>query len=245
MRIIYGINPVKEALKARPQAIEGIKVAADWKGGEIEKITSEAQRLGVKIELLSKALLNRLAGTTKHQGIIAELKPYRYVNLEAILKAWRVSKEKALILILDSIQDPQNLGSLIRTAYCAGVHGAIIPKDRSASITPSVVKASAGATEYALISRVTNLNQTIERLKTQGIWVVGTASEAEKTIYDCDLDIDMAVVIGSEGKGIRPLIKRACDFIVSIPMKGRVLSLNASVAGGIVLYECLRRRIQR
>lgn len=245
MRIIYGVNPVKEALQAHPQAIEGIRVAANWKGREIEKIISEARGYGVKVESLPRDSLNRIAGTSKHQGIVAELKPYGYVDLEAILSHWRRTKEKALILILDSIQDPQNLGSLIRTACCAGTHGIIIPKDRSADITPVVVKASAGATEYALIARITNLRQAIERLKSCGVWVIGTASKAEKTLYDVDLDIDMAVVIGSEGKGIRPLIKRSCDLLVSIPLKGRISSLNASVAGGIMLYECLRRRIQR
>lgn len=242
MRIIYGINPVKEALKAHPQAIEGIKVVSNSKGGEIRRIVSQARKFGIEVKSLPADSLRQIAGTSKHQGIVGELKDYRYVGLEEILHAWRESKEKALILILDSIEDPQNLGAIIRTAHCAGSHGIIIPKDRSVGVTPSVVKASAGATEYALIARVTNLTQAIERLKEEGVWVIGTASEAEKTIYDCDLDIDLAIIIGNEGKGIRPLIKRSCDLLVSIPMRGRISSLNASVAGGIVLYEVLRRR---
>lgn len=146
------------------------------------------------------------------------------------------------MLILDSIEDPQNLGSLIRTANSAGVHGVIIPKDRASSVTPTVVKTSAGATEHTMISQVTNIAQTIEMLKKQGIWVIGIEGDAKQSIYKTDFNIDVAIVIGGEGKGIRRLVKEKCDFLASIPMNGQVSSLNAGVAGAIAMFEVLRQR---
>ena len=158
------------------------------------------------------------------------------------MERWKSSGEKALLLILDSIQDPQNLGSLIRTAYAAGVHGVIIPKDRAAEVSPSVAKASAGAVEHTLIARVTNIASTIEQLKKAGIWVVGIEADSPQDIYSFDMDRDIAIVIGSEGKGMRRLVRETCDACLSIHMKGKISSLNASVAGGIALFEVMRNR---
>ncbi|MBI3753814.1 MAG: 23S rRNA (guanosine(2251)-2'-O)-methyltransferase RlmB, partial [Deltaproteobacteria bacterium] len=180
-----------------------------------------------------------------HQGVVGILAEFKYADIEDILERWKSSEAKAIILILDCIQDPQNLGSLIRTANAAGVHGVIIPKDRAAEVTPAVVKASAGAVEHTLVCRVTNIADTIDKLKDAGVWIIGIEADGKEDIYSFDMNnIDMAVVIGSEGKGIRRLVKERCDVCLSIPMKGGISSLNASVAGGIALFEVLRRRFQ-
>lgn len=242
-RVVYGINPVKEALRAHPERVVKLYIGRSH-GKRVMEILDMVYRYGIPVESVPGRFLEEMAGTIKHQGVVAELKPYSYASLSMILESWRFSGEKAFILILDSIQDPQNLGSLIRTAHCAGVHGVIIPKDRASQVTPAAVKASAGAVEHTPVARVTNLARTIEDLKREGIWVVGTDSEATRSIYEVDLDMDLAIVVGSEGKGLRPLVRRACDLLVSLPLKGRITSLNASVAGGIVMYEVLRRRLK-
>ncbi len=239
-RLIYGINPVREALRTHPQDVRWIKVG---KGrGGIKEIIELAEASRISIEFVSPASIPRIAGTDKHQGIVAEMTPYRYVELDDIVEVWRSGGERALILLLDSIQDPHNAGSLIRTACCAGAHGVVITKDRSVDITPTVVKSSAGATEHMPIARVTNLRQAIDRLKEAGLWIIGLDAGADKSIYEADLDLDLGLVVGSEGKGIRELIKKSCDMLLSLPLKGEIDSLNASVAGGIAMYEILRRR---
>jgi 23S rRNA (guanosine2251-2'-O)-methyltransferase len=165
-----------------------------------------------------------------------------YADVRGILNRWKKEGAKALFLILDGIQDPQNFGSLIRTALGCGVHGIIIPKDRSVGITPVVVKASAGAAAYLPIARVVNVAATIDLLKKDGIWVYGASGEAKDLIYQLDLNMDLAIVIGAEGKGMRPLVKTRCDRLFSIPMKGPLTSFNASVSGGMILYEVMRQR---
>jgi 23S rRNA (guanosine2251-2'-O)-methyltransferase len=169
-------------------------------------------------------------------------KEISYVDLEDILSRPKEEMTKALFLILDGIQDPQNFGSLIRTALGCGVHGIIIPKDRAVGITPTVIKASAGATAHLPIAKVTNLSRTIEALQKVGIWVYGASGEAKEKLYELDLSMDVAIVIGAEGKGIRPLVKKKCDRLFSIPMKGPLTSFNASVSGGMILYEAMRQR---
>ncbi len=241
-RLIYGINPVVETLKLYPQKVLKIYIARERKR-KVEEIMKQASGLGIPVLLVSRRDLDTMTGTGKHQGVAARLKPYRYASIQDILGRWRSSGEKAFILILDSIEDPQNLGSLLRTACCAGLHGVIIPKDRACQVTPAVVKASAGASEYIPLARVTNLARTIEELKEEGIWVVGMEGGAPLSIYEADLNLDLAVVIGSEGRGIRPLVREKCDLLVSLPVRGRINSLNASVAGGIAIYEILRRRL--
>ena len=177
-----------------------------------------------------------------HQNVVGLVKETPYADLGEILSAWKKEGTKSLFLILDGIQDPQNFGSLIRTASGCGVHGIIIPKDRSVGITSAVVKASAGAAAHVPIARVVNIAATIDLLKKEGIWVYGASGEAKDLIYQLDLDTDLAVVIGAEGKGIRPLVKKKCDRLFSIPMKGPLSSFNASVSGGMILYEVLRQR---
>ncbi len=235
-RIIYGINPVLEAITSHPQDFKEIIIFSGKTGREIENIKNLAGKNRIRFRNGDRHEFERLAKNENHQGVIAVLREFRYADIEDILQKWKTSNNKAFILILDSIEDPQNLGSLIRTANSAGVHGVIIPKDRASSVTPTVVKASAGATEH------TNISQTIEILKKQGIWVVGIEGDARESIYKTDFNIDAAIVVGSEGTGIRRRVKEKCDFLVSIPMKGQVSSLNAGVAGAIAMFEVLRQR---
>lgn len=243
MRIIYGVNPVLEALKSHPEDFKEVLVAKGRTGEASEKIKRLASQHGIHCRIVEKDEIDKLANTPHHQGVVAVIAEFKYADIEDILKRWKSSGEKALILILDCIQDPQNLGSLIRTANAAGAHGVIVPKDRAAEVTPAVVKASAGAIEHTLICRVTNIANTIVRLKSAGVWVIGIESDAPHDIYSFDVDRDMAIVIGSEGKGIRRLVKERCDICLSIPMKGKISSLNASVAGGISLFEVMRKRL--
>jgi 23S rRNA (guanosine2251-2'-O)-methyltransferase len=184
-----------------------------------------------------------MAKTTSHQGIVAQMDDFKYVEPSDIVHGWKATGKKALILIVDSVEDPQNLGGLIRTANALGVHGVVIPKDRATPITPIVIKASVGASFHTPIARVTNIVSCLEFLKKKGIWILGAEAGAEHPIYDCDLDLDLAIVIGSEGRGIRPLVKKKCDFLASIPLCGEIPSLNASVAGALVMYEVLRQRL--
>jgi 23S rRNA (guanosine2251-2'-O)-methyltransferase len=177
-----------------------------------------------------------------HQNVVGIIKEIPYADLGEILSYWKKQGAKALFLILDGIQDPQNFGSLIRTALGCGVHGLIVPKDRAVGLSPAVIKVSAGAAAYLPIARVVNIAATIDALKKEGIWVYGAAGEAKDLIYKLDLAIDLAIVIGAEAKGIRPLVKKKCDRLFSIPMKGPVTSFNASVSGGMILYEVMRQR---
>lgn len=242
MRIVYGINPVLEALNSHPEAFKDILILPGRHRG-IERIRELALQKGIKPRIVEKETLERLARTHHHQGVIGILAEFKYADIKDILDRWRFSGERALILVLDCIQDPQNLGSLVRSAHAAGAHGIIIPKDRAAEVTPTVVKASAGAAEYMLIARVTNIARALEEVKGEGIWIVGVEADAKENLYKADMGRDLAVVIGSEGEGIRRLVKERCDMLVSIPMKGKVPSLNAAVAGAVTLFELVRRRI--
>jgi 23S rRNA (guanosine2251-2'-O)-methyltransferase len=177
-----------------------------------------------------------------HQNVVGFIKETTYADFGEILSLWKKQGAKSLFLILDGIQDPQNFGALIRTASGCGVHGIIIPKDRSVGITPGVLKASAGAAAHVPIARVVNIAAAIDLLKKEAIWVYGASGEAKDLIYQLDLDINLAIVIGAEGKGIRPLVKKKCDRLFSIPMKGPLSSFNASVSGGMILYEVMRQR---
>jgi 23S rRNA (guanosine2251-2'-O)-methyltransferase len=186
--------------------------------------------------------LARMAGGGRHQNVVAIVKGTPYVDLQGMLSSWRKGETKGLFLVLDGIQDPQNLGAIIRTALGCGVQGLIIPKDRAVGITPAVVKTSAGAAAHLPIARVVNIANTLDALKEEGLWVYGAAGEADEIIYDLDMNLDLAIVIGAEGKGIRPLVKRKCDRLFSIPMKGPVSSFNASVSSAMILYEAMRQR---
>jgi len=240
--IIYGIHPVREALISSSQNLQKILISARSPSPSLQVILDLAQKKNVPLSLADKEILDQMAKGGLHQNVIGILEETSYVGLEQILSRAREEQTKTLLLILDGIQDPQNLGSLIRTALGCGAQGIIIPKDRAVGITPAVMKASAGAAAHMPVARVVNIAMTVDRLKKEGLWVYGASGEAKDRIYDLDLNIDLALVIGAEGKGIRPLVKKKCDRLFSIPMKGPVSSFNASVSGGMILYEAMRQR---
>jgi 23S rRNA (guanosine2251-2'-O)-methyltransferase len=243
--IIYGIHPVQEALKSSHSQIEKILIGTQTPHPPLQSILDIANKMKIPVTFTDKTFLERMTKGGVHQNVVGLIKETPYVDVGSILSHWKKEGAKALFLILDGIQDPQNFGALIRTALGCGAHGIIIPKDRATGITPVVVKASAGAAAHLPIARVVNIAATIDALKEEGIWVYGASVEAKDLIYQLDLAIDLALVIGAEGKGIRPLVKRKCDRLFSIPMKGPVSSFNASVSGGMILYEVIRQRYSK
>lgn len=238
---IEGRNPVLEALKA-DRTINKILISKGDREGSVRQIIALAREKGIIIQEIERTILDTLSSTHSHQGVIAYAAIKDYVDVDDILKIANEKKEPAFIVILDEISDSHNLGSILRTADAAGVHGVIIPKRRAVGLTAAVSKASAGAVEYVPVARVTNIGQTIDYLKKNNIWVVGTDSSGDKPFYKSDLKGAIALVIGSEGEGMGKLVKERCDFVVNIPMKGEISSLNASVAAGIVMYEISRQR---
>jgi 23S rRNA (guanosine2251-2'-O)-methyltransferase len=240
--ILYGVNPIREALTSRGDKVKEIWVGRGGSSTAVREILKQARGLGIKVRTIDRRHLEARARTTDHQGIVAFLSPYDYVDLEIILKA-ALGEGTALIVVLDGIEDPQNLGALIRTAHVCGAHGVVVPKDRAAHLTAAVAKASAGALEHTKVARVTNLRRTLELFKDQGVWVVGLTMEGDQPIYELDLCQPTALVIGGEAKGIRPLIKQTCDLLAYIPQQGRLNSLNAAAAGAMALYETVRQRL--
>ncbi len=240
MQVIFGINPLLEDLKSQTGRVSKI-IVAQGKGGEaVEKILSLAKQKGIHIEFKERSHLDRKAGQGSHQGIVGFCEHFAYASVDDIIANRHPDFKYNLILILDSITDPQNLGTLIRTAHCCGANGVIIPENRSASVTGTVIKASAGAANHASIARVVNLSKSIDYLKEQGFWIYGTDPASGKEFGSFDYDGHIGLVMGSEGTGMRPLIRKKCDFLLSIPTKGKIDSLNVSVAAGIILYEILR-----
>lgn len=242
-KIIFGRNPVLEALKA-DQAIDKIFILHGLQGNAIREIFSSARQRNVRIELIDKQRLAQMTDAKNSQGIVASISEYQYKNIADILQIAGERKQPPLVALLDGIEDPHNLGAIIRSAECAGVHGVIIPKHRAVGLTETVAKTSAGALAHIAIARVTNLVPAIEELKQAGLWIAGTAGDAQQSLYQADyLAGPLAVVIGSEGKGIRRLIREKCDFLLHIPMNGKINSLNASVAAGVLLFEIVRQRL--
>ncbi len=239
--VLYGIHPVLEALKAGRREIYEIFTVKDKLSKRVIPVIKLAEKYDIPVSNVKPSLLRSMAGSDMHQGIGARVDGYPVVEFSEILKIQAVDQSCPLLL-LDTIEDPHNLGALIRTALCAGITGIIIPKDRSASPTPAVSKASAGALEHVQLSRVTNLVNTIKALKEEGLWIAGLDSQGDSSLYDCDLAASVAIVVGGEGKGIRPLVKKQCDILIAIPQTGPVNSLNASVAGAVVMYEAYRQR---
>lgn len=239
--VIYGINPVSEAFKAG-RGIEKVILAEGRGGKEVTEIINLARSRNIKVIFEQREALTRLTGTEGHQGVAAIVSAGKYVTLQEIVKKAKGYGEPPFILILDGIQDPQNLGAIIRTAVCAGVRGIIIPKDRAVGLTSTVEKASAGALGYMSVAKVTNIAHTLDELKNEGLWIIGSDSAAKGNLYSADLKGPIGVVIGSEGEGIRPLVAKKCDLLVSIPIKGKVSSLNASAAAAIAMYEVVRQR---
>ena len=238
---IEGRNSVLEALKAG-RTIDKILVVKGEREGSIKQILGLARELKIVIQEVERSKLDMISTTQSHQGVIAYAAVKQYVELDDILKIAEEKNEPPFIILLDELSDPHNLGSILRTADATGAHGVVIPKRRSVGLTATVSKASAGAIEYVPVARITNMVQTIEYLKSKNIWVVGTDLTGEKSFYNSDLRGPIALVVGSEGEGIGNLIKQKCDFMVNIPMKGSISSLNAGVAAAIVMYEILRQR---
>lgn len=238
---IEGRNSVMELLESGKD-INKIYVAKGEKHGSINKIIAKAKENKIVTVEIEKTKLYKMAQTENCQGVIAIVPPFDYCSVDDILNEAKRKKEKDFILILDGIEDPHNLGSIIRTAETAGVHGIIIPKRRSALVNSTVNKTSAGATNFMKIARVNNLNETIKYLKDNDVWIYGTDMDTETIYYDEDMTGNVAIVIGSEGFGMSRLVKENCDFLIKIPMKGKITSLNASVSAGIVMYEVVKQR---
>lgn len=238
---VEGRNSVIELLESG-RDVNKIFILEGERHGSINKIISMAKERKIVITEISKTKLNQMAQTENNQGVIAIVPPFNYCEVEDILEDAKKRNEQPFIVILDGIEDPHNLGSIIRTAETAGVHGIIIPKRRAASVNTTVNKVSAGAVEHMKIARVNNINETIKYLKDNGIWIYGTDMEADKYYYDEDYKGAVAIVIGSEGFGMNRLVKENCDFLIKIPMKGKITSLNASVSAGIVMYEVVKQR---
>ncbi len=239
--IIEGRNAVIEALRAGA-SIDKIFIQKGETDKTLGHIASTARAAGVVVVDADKRKLDFMSRTHAHQGVIALASVREYVSVEDILNIAREKGENPLIVVCDEISDPHNLGAIIRTAECAGAHGVIIPKRRSAGLTSIVGKTSAGAVSYVPVARVPNIPALLEQLQKEGVWVFGTAAEGTTTLYSADLKGPAAIVIGSEGEGMTRLVREKCDFLVSIPMKGKISSLNASAAAAILLYEAVRQR---
>lgn len=241
MQVIYGINPLQEICLSNPAMLERI-VIAEGRGGEaLRKILALASERGIPVEFTGREKVERLAPRRVHQGIVGLCREHAYATVDDLLANRHRESRYNLIIILDGITDPQNLGSIIRTAHCCGANGVIIPSDRAASVTASVVKSSAGAVYRIPTAMTVNLVRTIDYLKTKGFWIYGADAASEASFHAPDYDGHIGLVLGNEGRGIRPLIRKKCDFLISIPMRGEVASLNVSAAAGIILYEILRK----
>jgi 23S rRNA (guanosine2251-2'-O)-methyltransferase len=245
MKRLTGIHPVREALQAG-HTLERIVIARGRHGGRIEELVELARARGVPVRFEERVQVDRLAGTRDHQGVVALAAAKRALALEDLLnKAGAPSSQEGLLVLLDGVEDPRNLGAIVRTALAAGASGVVVPERRAAGLTESVARASAGALEHLPIARVTNLPRAMEELKRAGYWLVGLDERAGKSYTDADFTGPVGIVLGSEGKGLHELVRQRCDFLVSLPTTGPVRTLNVSVAAGVVLFEAVRQRARR
>ena len=242
MEAVYGINPIKVLLARQGTPLKRIVVAEGRSGQAVKEIIGVARQKKVPVEWRRRQDLDELTGRTDHQGIIGFRDSFVYADLDILLKNRNPYMSHDLILILDGILDPQNLGSIIRSAHCLGANGVVIPADRAASVTPAVMKASAGSAEYLPIARVTNVSRTIDHLKDRGFWIFGAEAHGGQDIREHNFNVPAVLVMGSENRGIRPLVKGKCDFLVTIPMAGKFDSFNVAVAAGIIQYAILLHR---
>ncbi len=240
---LEGRNALQEALKSG-RTIDKVFVADGDTDKGLQRLAAQAKEAGAVVVPVDRRRLDQMSTTHSHQGIIALAAAHEYYTIDDILEEAASRGETPLIVICDELSDPHNLGAIMRSAECAGAHGVIIPKRRSVGLTATVAKASAGAVEYMKVARVTNINNAINELKEKGVWVYGTAAEGSIPMYKADLTGPTAIVIGNEGDGMSPLVRKNCDVMVHIPMKGRISSLNASAAASILLYEAVRQRLQ-
>lgn len=238
---IGGRNPVLEALRS-DHSINKIWIAENSTRGVMKEVIQLAKQKGVIAQFVPRQKIDQLAKGIAHQGVLASIAAYPYVELDTLLEKAKEKSEDPFFLLLDEIEDPHNLGSIMRTADAAGVHGIIIPKRRAVGLTATVAKASAGAIQYIPVVRVTNMAQTIDRLKEEGLWIAGTDASAKEDYRQANFSLPLGLVIGSEGKGIGRLVLEKCDFLVRVPLAGQVTSLNASVAASLLMYEVYRRR---
>ena len=239
--LLEGRNAVREAFRAG-RTVDRLYVQDGLKDGPVMDLIRRAKKADAVVDYVSKERLDRMSETGKHQGVIAHVAAYAYAEVEDILKRAQEKGEAPFVFLLDDIEDPHNLGAIIRTANLCGAHGVIIPKRRAVGLTATVAKASAGAISHTPVARVNNLNQTIEQLKKEGLWFV-CADMDGRVMYDLNLTGPIGVVIGAEGSGVGRLVKESCDLVAAIPMKGDIDSLNASVAAGVLAYEVVRQRI--
>lgn len=240
MNVIYGLNSVSEALKARGRAFEWVGVAKERHDLRLQRVIEECRKISVPVRFLPRVELDRMAATGAHQGVVAVTSAKQYADVDDVIASKRGAY--SLIVVLDGVEDPHNLGAVLRTADAAGADGVVIPERRATGITGTVAKASAGASEHLPVAKVTNISRTLDELKSKNIWTVGLDERATQTYDSVDYKMDCAIVLGAEGNGLHDLVKKKCDFLVSIPMLGKVSSLNVSVAAGVVLYEIARQR---
>jgi 23S rRNA (guanosine2251-2'-O)-methyltransferase len=240
MNYIYGINAVAEALKARGRSFEWVGVLKERHDLRLQRLVEECRRNGVAVRFLGRPELDSMAGNNAHQGVVAITSGKRYNHLDDVVAAKR--GQYSLVVVLDGIEDPHNLGAILRTADASGADGVVIPERRAAGVTATVTKASAGASEHLPIAKVTNIARTLMELKEKNLWIVGLDERGTQSYDRLDYNMDCAIVLGSEGKGVHDLVAKKCDFLVSIPMLGKVPSLNVSVAAGVMLYEIVRQR---
>lgn len=239
---LKGRNALQEALKSG-RTVDKVFIAAGETDRGLQRLAAEAKEAGAVVVPVDRRKLDAMSFTRAHQGVIALVAAHVYYSIDDILEEAASRGEAPLIVICDELSDPHNLGAILRSAECAGAHGVIIPKRRSVGLTATVAKASAGAIEYMKVARVTNINNAIAELKEKGVWVFGTAAEGSIPMYQANLTVPAAIVIGNEGDGMSPLVRKNCDVMLNIPMKGHISSLNASAAASILLYEALRQRL--
>lgn len=245
MDVLYGLHPVNEAVRARPEALDHISVAREReqrRDPRMERLLELCREAGVRVDAEPREQLTRYARTDQHQGVVAFVRERSFLALEDLLEGPATDGGKRFFLALDGVEDPHNLGALLRSADGAGVDGIVLPERRSAPLNATVAKTSAGASEHARIARVTNLTRALETMKKAGVWIIGLDERGDPAYSDFDFNADCCLVLGSEGTGLHDLVKRTCDFLLRIPMAGSVSSLNVSVAGAVVMYEAMRQR---
>lgn len=241
--VLVGRNAVLEALRSG-RGINKLLVAKGDREGSVAGILALAKERGIPVQMVERSKISSMVGDMRHQGVLAHVAPVAYAELEDILKLAAERGEQPLLLLLDELEDPHNLGALMRTADAMGVHGILMPKRRSVPLNATVAKTSAGAVEYVPVARIGNIAQTLKALKEKGFWVAGADMEGKETCYEANLIGPLVLVVGSEGKGMSRLTKESCDFLVRIPMAGKINSLNASVAGSILMYEAMKQRLK-
>lgn len=242
--IVYGKNSVLELLRASPRDVRRIMVSENFDVSAFPEMRNGLEKFRIRLERLPKNALAGVCGSPRHQGVAAETADFSYCSVEDILSEAKSREERVFMVVLDHVEDPRNFGAVARTADFLGAHGMVIPADRACEVTPAVIRVSSGACSGMKIAREKNLGRVIDSLKKRGVWMVGADAGSPDALFECDLSgLDVAVVIGNEAKGMRSGTKRRCDFVLSVPAAGKVESLNASVAGGIFLYEVYRQRL--